>query len=353
MSARSAALLLATLPTAATVALTSGCDDGAPVRPDAGRDAHAGDASAFDAALDRGPADAGGDAPRARACTDADPAPCPPPGHATWPMPSPPALPLPNPARYEVGADSSVDLVTGLEWQHAFTEKRTWEAARAHCAQVRLGGHADWRLPSRIELVSLVDHTRMPTIDPRAFPAGTPDDYFWSSSTVRLPDPPDAGAEPVPDMAYSVYFGGGLTAYGVKTGASAHARCVRGGGPGVLPRWTIEGDTVLDRNTGLRWERRPPDLTLVWDSARRYCAELSLAGSTGWRLPLAKELQTVVDEAFAAPVVDPAVFPDTPPARTWTASGRLALSSATYLDMRDGQTEEASLVDALHVRCVR
>lgn len=45
-----------------------------------------------------------------------------------------------------------------------------------------LCGHSDWRLPSRKELLSIVDSGRYdPSIDPDYFP-NTPSSYFWSAS---------------------------------------------------------------------------------------------------------------------------------------------------------------------------
>jgi Protein of unknown function (DUF1566) len=57
-----------------------------------------------------------------------------------------------------------VDLVTGLMWQADDQLERgvlyTWSEAKAHCANLKLNNCPGWRVPSRIELVSLVDFTR-------------------------------------------------------------------------------------------------------------------------------------------------------------------------------------------------
>jgi len=276
-------------------------------------------------------------------CSDASPLPCPPPEYATWPMPNPQSLPLPNPSGFTLTADTATDRVTGLQWQREHTEKLDWQTALDTCVTLSLQGYDDWRLPSRIELVSTTDDTRKPTTDGLAFEK-TALDYFWSSSTVSYDT----------SLAYSVYFGAGLTAYGMKDGASAHVRCVRGGTSGVLPRYIIGADEVVDRNTGLVWQRQASTEGLSFATANLLCNESKLGDKETWRLPSTKELQTIVEERFAKPMIDPAVFPDTPNGRYWTSSVAGAGSTnAVYLEMGDGSTEQAAAGEAFFIRCVR
>jgi hypothetical protein len=50
------------------------------------------------------------------------------------------------------------------------------------CADLRLLGHDDWRLPTRAELAALVDDTRTdPAIDPNLFPRVKPN-WHWTST---------------------------------------------------------------------------------------------------------------------------------------------------------------------------
>lgn len=91
---------------------------------------------------------------------------------ACWPMPNPVGSGLPNPASYTVGAETTVDNVTCLEWQKTPpTDTFTWQAALDYCEALTLDGHDDWRLPTRIEMASIVDFVAG-GVDKSAFPAG-------------------------------------------------------------------------------------------------------------------------------------------------------------------------------------
>jgi len=95
----------------------------------------------------------------------------------------------PNLESYTVHGDGTVkDNVTGLVWQQtASTTLFTQAAAVAYCAGLSLGGHSDWRAPSYVELVSLVDYgTPSPNIDATAFP-GALGEPFWSSTPYAVP----------------------------------------------------------------------------------------------------------------------------------------------------------------------
>src|SRR5690606_8866891 len=103
-------------------------------------------------------------------CTDASTAGTAAPEHrfANWPMPHPAESGLPNPVSYDTSqVDIVIDNVTGLMWQREPSQSQPYEDAASYCAELAVGGFCDWRLPTRIELVSLVDSERsLPAIDP-------------------------------------------------------------------------------------------------------------------------------------------------------------------------------------------
>jgi hypothetical protein len=140
---------------------------------------------------------------------------------AQWPMPNPPSTGLPNPASYDVSTPGIVvDKVTGLTWQRDVDAKTyTWADAKAYCASLVLEGACPWRLPTRIELVSILDNTHVdPAIDSVAFPA-TPPERYWSSSPSQ--------SFPGSNYVWYVNFGAG-DAYFFDGSTDLHrVRCVR------------------------------------------------------------------------------------------------------------------------------
>jgi len=84
--------------------------------------------------------------------------------------------------RYTTSADTVLDTKTRLTWQRALPAQAYSQAAGiSYCSSLALSG-GGWRLPTVMELQSLVDDTRAsPAIDPDAFP-GTPSERFWTSS---------------------------------------------------------------------------------------------------------------------------------------------------------------------------
>lgn len=108
---------------------------------------------------------------------------------ADWPMPSSVMGAKAAPS-YMPTVDTIVDTVTGLTWQRNLPELYpecakacTWDQAKAYCGSLQLEGHKDWRLPSRIELISILDDDAvMPSIASEPFP-NTPPEAFWTAST--------------------------------------------------------------------------------------------------------------------------------------------------------------------------
>ncbi len=261
-------------------------------------------------------------------------------------MPNPRLPGLPNPHDYDLStAGVVVDRVTGLMWQRQLASTNApWEKARQQCESLSLAGHNDWRLPSRIELVTLLDTTRtQPSIDTGAFP-GTPNDWFWTSS--RAADDPNA--------AWYVYFYFGYPRTDdVSNGFSV--RCVRTDRqpPALATRYEMQAADVRDLATGLRWERAPTAQTMSFEDARSYCDGLTLDGRAHWRVPTLPELLTLVDEHVAAPAIDRAAFPGAPADAVWTSS---TLANGTelawYVRFDRGSGLYGRLIEPFHVRCV-
>jgi hypothetical protein len=160
-------------------------------------------------------------------CERYPPTTCADPSWAEWPMPNDQVdvtAGAPNLESYTDNHDGTVtDNVTGLMWQQAVsTTTYTWAQAVAFCPTLSLASHSDWRLPSRIELVSIVDlgvtSGSGGQINATYFPSwpASGEFRFWTSS------PPDAGAS----FAWYVDFAfGGTDSLHVSNTWSV--RCVR------------------------------------------------------------------------------------------------------------------------------
>lgn len=73
------------------------------------------------------------------------------------------------------------DNVTRLIWSTESILAVNWEEAGARVATYKRCGHGDWRLPTRRELLSIVDYARsMPAIDSNYFP-NTRSGPYWTS----------------------------------------------------------------------------------------------------------------------------------------------------------------------------
>jgi len=147
---------------------------------------------------------------------------CADPNWAEWRMPNAQVevtAGAPNLENYTDNGDGTVtDNVTGLMWQQ-LTPSANYDQAQAlmYCAELTLGAHSDWRLPSVIELVSIVDTgTYNPSIDSDFFPATPAVGFYWSVT-------PYAGQTA---NAWGVYFNNGYSA-SVDTSTPYSVRCVR------------------------------------------------------------------------------------------------------------------------------
>jgi len=266
---------------------------------------------------------------------------------ARWPMPNVRLAGLPNPHSYDTQIPGVVvDRVTGLMWQRNLPEKFfTFPNAERQCDGLTLAGHHDWRLPSRIELVSLLDTTRIqPSIDMAAFP-NTPIDWFWTSSL----------AADNPSAAWYVYFYFGYPKTDDMTN-SFSVRCVRStqAPPTLAARYDIQAKEVLDSATGLHWQRAAAPKALPFEGARAYCSHLRLGAKKTWRVPTLVELLTLIDESAAAPMIDRTAFPDTPGEPFWSSSTFAnGAELAWYVRFDQGNGLYGRLIEPFRVRCVQ
>jgi Protein of unknown function (DUF1566) len=267
---------------------------------------------------------------------------------AEWPIPNPPATGLPNPQTYDTVSTSGivVDRVTGLSWQRSADHAlHSASDAQGYCAGLKLSG-GGWRLPTRIELLSLLDvSAHNPLIDSVVFPATPFDHAFWSASPVA--------SDALSSWSVAFGFGDGL-AFVSPRNASLYTRCVRAEqAAGATPRYTIKDGFVSDENTQLMWEQPLQTSTFGLTQAAEYCKALAIDGG-GWRLPSVNELVSLIDESRAKPAIDADAFPSTPVDFFWTSSPVTGFASYGWTISFEGGVANFFDGSQQHaVRCVR
>jgi hypothetical protein len=247
---------------------------------------------------------------------------------------------------YQLSLDglTVTDLNTGLMWQQTDDGvRRNWYQAVASCEDSDLAGYTDWRLPSRLELITIVDHGRY---NPSIHPVFTGRSSSYWSITKRRPDADDAF-----HINFSYGYENSLTGDNIY-----YVRCVRGENiPEVDPIDNYNG-TVTDISTGLIWQQTNDGQRRTWEEALSYCENLPLAGETDWRLPNTHELRSIVNWALTNPGIDP-VFDLSYTDSWWYWSGTTCPYSqgeAWSLDFSYGLAKAYGLkTNSNNVLCVR
>lgn len=98
----------------------------------------------------------------------------------------------------------------------------------------------------------------------------------------------------------------------------------------VLSNWASAA--VLDRETGLIWEKSPDGTLTSWNGAQLACNTKIVGGRMGWRLPSIQELASLIDPAATHPALPPG-HPFTPPDQDhfyWSATTTAIDPSRTW-----------------------
>jgi Protein of unknown function (DUF1566). len=243
------------------------------------------------------------------------------------------------------GDGTITDQSTGLMWQKGFTIS-DFDDGEDKADSATTGGYDDWRVPTIKELYSLIDF-RGTDPDPTASSASglTPfidTEYFdFEYPTVgRIID-----AQYISSTEYvykvmngqSAFFGLNLADGRIKgypqSGGDLYVeegrwylRLVRGNEAYGTNLFVDNGDgTITDEATGLMWTQSDSgsdefadmlssytndDGSLNWEEALDFAEHLDYAGYDDWRLPNAKELQSIVDytrspDTTNSPAIDP------------------------------------------------
>ena len=212
-----------------------------------------------------------------------------------------------NKMKFKDNGDGTVtDQNTKLMWAKTPSKKVSWTAAGAGAKTFKLAGHTDWRLPTVKELYSLIDFDgsyvgkaagSTPYIDTKYFDFtyGDASDARYCSATEYV-DSTGHGYHTVfgVDFASGRLMGYATAKKGVK--ALFSVRYVRGNQQYGNNALTDNKDgTITDKATGLMWQQSDGGKAVTWKQALAHCEALTAAGKGDWRLPNAKELQSIVD----------------------------------------------------------
>lgn len=250
-----------------------------------------------------------------------------------------------NVPSYVATTSTLTDEVTGLVWQiMPPMQDLTQAQAVTYCGALELAGQTDWRLPTRLEYVSLLDEGKGAGY---ALPATITFDAtgtYWTASSSAV----TAGLSFVVDDAEGTWNV-------VVDDTKLDARCVRGAAlSGALQAGT---GLVTDTMTSLTWQASELDATpRTWAEALDYCESLDLGGKTDWRLPSIKELATLVDEAATASPAIAASFGASAERKYWSSSPTapfLSDPAAFVLDTDFGISMSLNMGETSAARCVR
>lgn len=244
---------------------------------------------------------------------------------------------------YTTNGNEVTDPITGLVWQKNYGAARQWTEAVPYCDGLGIG----WRVPSRVEVVSLLDHGAAYAL-PAEFDMPGDNPNLWTSTTTAKVDD-----------AWVINVQNGDAGTWHKT-TDFPVRCVKGPALTAAPFTSDSSCGVVSSvSTGLMWERSPADAKHSWSAALDHCATLAVAGLDDWRVPTAKELATIVDDTTQFPAVSPTAFAGTHPEPYWSSTPYFSLSSeARFVNFNDGTNFDGSdpnkpFADTLRVRCVR
>ena len=217
------------------------------------------------------------------------------------------------------------------------------------------GGHADWRLPTITELLTLADlDQNNPAVDP-IFASTAQSSRYWSSTTYW-------GYTPFyPDIALYVDFVNGANG---TTGKSLghYVRAVRGGLSPTQNRFVDnEDNTVTDTVTCLQWQKATMDTDGIagsdwytWQQALAASENLSLAGYGDWRLPDKNELNSLVDFIRVNPAIDRIFTSTTKYYGCWSSTTAYSVSNYAWtVDFSKGDGDVNGKSNVCQVRAVR
>jgi hypothetical protein len=262
---------------------------------------------------------------------------------------------------YQTTTEVVTDLRTGLTWRRAPLPPQTQQQASDLCTTQEFEGTKGWRLPSRLELVSIVDYGAVGArIDHLAFPEVKAAPLWTGTPFAPGPMLTVWGVDLGCSLSCKPNEGGSGSTDNFYAGNAQAALCVRG-----TP--LVSGDfgpasngAVTDAATGLSWTVDVAPSSSSWADALAYCRDMlnaeHFAGFQDWRLPSIKELQTIVDDTAKSGFGLYAALNTTQEDYLWSSTPDTDVLSPIRIHvlLTGGDATTLSIKDAYaHTRCVR
>jgi len=225
-----------------------------------------------------------------------------------------------QPSYIDNGDGTITDTVTGLMWQKDPGDKMTYGEAVAGADSFELAGYDDWRLPTIKELYSLIQFSGTDPSGPQASGAipFIDTDYFIfeygdESAGERMIDSQFISSTKYvsttmnnDETVFGVNFADGrIKGYPIgpmknqSEGKLFYVLYVRGNTGYGENDFSDNGDgTITDNATSLMWSQSDSGAGMTWEEALAWVQEKNdenYLGYSDWRLPNAKELESIVD----------------------------------------------------------
>lgn len=278
-----------------------------------------------------------------------------------------------QPSYTDNGDGTITDNVTGLMWEKDMGAKITFEEAFEKAQSSNLGAYTDWRVPTIKELYSLIQFNGQ-VKGARAIRLFIDTNYFEQPLGDVSNGEREIDAQSWSSTEYvGRTMGGDETVFGVnfvdgrikgypkynprsKRPNKMYFRLVRGNKYYGKNQFIDNGDgTVSDKATGLMWQKADDGIARNWQEALACAENLELGKHNDWRLPNAKELQSIVDytrspqtsrSATIDPIFETSTIADSKGNKGhypffWTSTthqdGRNPYASAVYIAFGEGR----------------
>jgi hypothetical protein len=180
----------------------------------------------------------------------------------------------------------------GLTWMPINSSTKTWEVASAYCTYTPINGQTGWRLPTDEELSAL-------------YYASGPMKYQgwgWTLGSTWSSTPVDAGkAHNMIQLDNDGYVGPGVDAHPQNVTCVRETSKIADGVSTVVASNTPSPNGYISQG-GLTW--MPVSFKKTWPDAYAYCANTTINGQTGWRLPTDEELSALVNSGAMDDMTD-------------------------------------------------